>query len=85
MGLRSWLTPVYSESDYQKVIEFAEYFNYGVNYVIQITKRGNHTWELGDVLIAWSGDGYSSIHGLKPSYCRKNTILLDDFLDFFPG
>lgn len=86
MGHRSWLTPVYSELDYKKVIDWVEkYSSYGVSYVIQINKEGKIPFKNGDVLIAWSGGGSWEINGLKPSYCRKNTILLDNFLDDFPS
>jgi hypothetical protein len=65
MGHRSWLTPVNTKSDYKKELQFSKN-NYGVNYVIHITKEGNHPWELGDVIISWSGEAESSKEGLKP-------------------
>jgi hypothetical protein len=85
MGLRSWLTPVYSEPDFKKVIKFIEKYNDGVWYVIQITKKGKHPYKLGDVLIAWSGDGSSSKYGLKPNISYAKTYLLDSFIDYYPN
>jgi hypothetical protein len=85
MGRRSWLSPVYSELDYKKVIKFAETYNDGVYYVIQITKEGKHPWKLGDVIVAWEGDGSSSIYGLKPDISYNETRLLDVLLDHYPA
>lgn len=85
MGLRSWLTPVYSESDYKKVVEYAERFYYGVEYVIQITKEGKHPWDVGDVIVAWSGDGSDSIFGLMLHYISSTSMSLEYFLERYPN
>jgi hypothetical protein len=82
MGLRSWLTPVNTPSELEKVSEFAAE-NYGMHYVIQINRDGT-PFEKGTVLVAWSGDGSSSLEGLEPEHCCKNTWLLDNLLELCP-
>jgi hypothetical protein len=85
MGQRAWLTPVYSALDYKKVLKFAETFNYGVYYVIQISTEGHkHPWKKGDVIVAWAGDGNGSIYGLRPNISYSNTWLLDRLLGIYP-
>lgn len=83
MGLRSWLTPVYSEIDLNQVKKYAESSGYGINYIIQVSKSV-YPFEKGEVIVAWSGDTNSSLDGLRPSYCKRNTILLDEFLEINP-
>ena len=82
MGLRSWMTPVFSKDDLDKVVEYAE-SHYGISYVIQITKKGT-PFDPGDVWVAWSGDGSSSLEDLEPLHCREKTLLLDNLLNEFP-
>lgn len=87
MGLRSWLTPVTTKKEWDEVnksIDENPYAN-GLHYVLKITDHENKTpFEEGDIIVAWSGDGSSSVDELKPVNCRNKTWLLDNLLDEYP-
>jgi hypothetical protein len=85
MGLRSWLSPITEKSQWDEVqtsIDENPYAN-GIHYVLKIEKQGT-PFPLGSVVVAWSGDGSSSVKELRPIECRNNTWLLDNLLDDFP-
>lgn len=85
MGLRSWLTPITEIDQWTEVhasIDENPYAN-GIHYVIKIEKTGT-PFPLGSVVIAWSGDGSSSVEKLRPLECKMNTWLLDNLLEDFP-
>ena len=85
MGLRSWLTPVFNETDYKHVLNVANNaeFCFGVSYIIQITKTGS-PFKNGSVMIAWSGDGSDTINQLKNIRLIESSINLDNLLLTFP-
>jgi hypothetical protein len=41
-------------------------------------------FKAGSIIVAWSGDGSSSIDEIKPTECRKNSCFLDNLFDKFP-
>lgn len=81
MGLRSWLTPVRSKKEWVKVsksIDENPYAN-GIHYVLKIEKEGT-PFDIGDVVVAWSGDGNYSLRELKPKRLQRESYFLDSFL-----
>jgi hypothetical protein len=80
MGLRSWLTEVNTKQDLLNLIDLANNVHLGVNYVLQIEKKHPY-FKLGSVIVAWSGDGNSSIEDLPSiginldSSCNLEYIL----------
>ena len=84
MGLRSWLTSAASWEEFEKIytsIEENPYAN-GVHYILKVEKEC--PFKIGDIVIAWSGDGSSSVNLLLPENNRKHTWLLDNFTESFP-
>lgn len=85
MGHRSWLTPIKSIDDWfivEESIKNNPYAN-GIHYIIKIEREGT-PFKINDVVVAWSGDGSSSLEPLRPFECRRNTFLLENFLDDYP-
>ncbi len=85
MGLRSWLTPISDINQCNEVqtsINDNPYAN-GIHYVIRIENQGT-PFPVGSIVVAWSGDGSSSVNELNPKECRDKTWLLDNLLDDFP-
>jgi hypothetical protein len=84
MGLRSWLTPVSNKKEWlevKKSIEDNPAAN-GIHYVLRVTDKNNRTpFKEGDVVVAWSGDGNSSLNDLKPKRLQRESYFLDSFID----
>ena len=79
MGLRSWVTPAYSYTIFNQLVKNINKnpISYGINFIIKL-KKDFEPFEKGQVLIAWSGDGNSSLDFLKPKISRNYTQLLDN-------
>ena len=85
MGLRSWLTPIGTKSEWEelsKAINEGEY-SYGIAYVIQLNKK-LLDFDKDTVVVAWSGDGSGSLDEV-PSKFAENTLYLDNVLDECPS
>jgi hypothetical protein len=86
MGLRSWLTPMKEQSPWEVIqssIEENPYAN-GIQYVFKIEHEGT-PFQKGSIIVAWSGDGSSSINELQPVECSDKTWLLDNSLGEYPA
>ena len=82
--MRSWLTPASSWEEFETIytsIEENPYAN-GVHYIVKIEK--DCPFNIGDIVIAWSGYDSSSVNLLLPENNRENTWLLDNFTEVFP-
>jgi hypothetical protein len=79
MGLRSWVTPAFTYTIFNQLIKNIKKNpnSYGINFIIKL-KKDSLPFEKGQVLIAWSGDGNSSLDFLKPIISRNYTQLLDN-------
>jgi hypothetical protein len=79
MGLRSWVTPAYTYTIFNQLLKNINKNpnSYGINFIIKLTKD-SLPFEKGQVLIAWNGDGNSSLEYLKPVISRNYTQLLDN-------
>jgi hypothetical protein len=79
MGLRSWVTPAYSYTIFNQLVKNINKnpVSYGIDFIIKL-KKDFEPFEKGQVLIAWSGDGNSSLDFLKPIISRNYTQLLDN-------
>ena len=86
MGLRSWLSPMTNKEEWTEVQSSINEnpYAYGIHYVLKIEKEGT-PFPVGAVVVAWSANGSSSMKGLRPNECRKNTWLLDNLLDRYPA
>ena len=85
MGLRSWLSPMTEKSQWPDVMSSIDENPYsnGIHYVLKIEKTGT-PFPIGSVVVAWSGDGSSSLNELRPQEVQDNTWLLDNILDAYP-
>lgn len=85
MGLRSWLTPVDSYSEFETVYEsiLENPGANGIHYVLQL-ESDKVAFPPGTVIVAWSGDGSSTVEQLRPEQCLERTWLLDNWLEHFP-
>jgi hypothetical protein len=79
MGLRSWVTPAYTYTIFNQLVKNINKNpnSYGINFIIKL-KKDSLPFEKGQVLIAWNGDGNSSLDYLKPVISRNYTQLLDN-------
>jgi len=77
MGLRSYFTLVNNYSELTDLINTIPKIEtaYGINYVLKLNKDFK-PFKYGDVLVAWSSDGSSSVYELENTY-RQNTIILE--------
>lgn len=84
MGLRSWFTPVRSFSDFKKAVRSIEKnpYSYGIHFVLKMDKHREPFFDR-TVLIAWSGDGTSSLMKLTPKKLISETWLLDNLDEVF--
>ena len=84
MGLRSWVTPAYTYTIFNQLVKNINKnpVSYGIDFIIKL-KKDFEPFEKGQVLIAWSGDGNSSLDFLKPIISRKYTQLLDNLNNKF--
>ena len=85
MGLRSWLSPITEMGQWQEVLSSIDEnpFSNGIHYALKVEKEGT-PFPIGTVVVAWSGDGSSSLNELRPQECQNNSWLLDNILDDFP-
>jgi len=85
MGLRSWLSPIATKQQWLTASESIEKGTHsnGIHYVIRLEKDIPH-FRAGELVVAWSGDGSSSVECLKPKAVRDRTWLLDNYLEEFP-
>ena len=79
MGLRSWYTPVYTYETFKKVVKSIKSnpYAYGIHFILKLNKDAS-PFKAKGLLVAWSGDGSSSLEHLKPLESRAETCLLDN-------
>ena len=84
MGLRSWYTPVYTYETFKKVVKSIKNnpYAYGIHFILKLYKDAS-PFKAKGLLIAWSGDGSSSLEHLKPLESRAETCLLDNLSSKF--
>lgn len=84
MGLRSWYTPVYTYETFKKVVKSIKKnpYAYGIHFILKLNKDAS-PFKAKGLLIAWSGDGSSSLEHLKPLESRAETCLLDNLSSKF--
>jgi hypothetical protein len=79
MGLRSWLTKVDDNDEYQSLVSAIQHnpVAHGVAYTIAITKECPLT---KGIWVAWSGDGNSLLELHMSPYIASKTKYLDDII-----
>lgn len=84
MGLRSWYTPVYSYETFKKVVKSIKNnpYAYGIHFILKLYKDAS-PFKAKGLLIAWSGDGSSSLEHIKPLEAKAETYLLDNLSSKF--